>query len=380
MLKRYFVLILFSLLVIFALLLANKKNLFTFDSYEIIQLITSDPYNDESYLIYSNSDGKIIGNKVFAEENGVSISALKQKNDIVYFGSYPQKSTIQSYNYKTHSIEKLGKISTKYENINPYSENLIITLNNGFSEDMQSYNTGFCYLERDWKCLEMESEDFIVVNGIVFNEKIFLHTVSVNPSIGNSQELVKIYDKDFNFLSEVSVTSLGLEGSIVHFYKNANQLFLLGMDLISGEFSAIEVDSDLKIIDQRDYPESHPSERELCIPNAFLEQEEGLLYVELVCQKKQSSTLSEQDNLLIKIDFDDLGNKENDILFMGNNLVRGADFSRDIILLQDGKIRSEDTNVISLYTADFQMKSSIEIEKFHTYNPTLIDIFEMKIE
>ena len=167
---------------------------------------------------------------------------------------------------------------------------------------------------------------------------------------------------------------------IVHFYKNANQLFLLGMDLISGEFSAIEVDSDLKIIDQRDYPESHPSERELCIPNAFLEQEEGLLYVELVCQKKQSSTLSEQDNLLIKIDFDDLGNKENDILFMGNNLVRGADFSRDIILLQDGKIRSEDTNVISLYTADFQMKSSIEIEKFHTYNPTLIDIFEMKIE
>ena len=105
-----------------------------------------------------------------------------------------------------------------------------------------------------------------------------------------------------------------------------------------------------------------------------------MLYVELVCQKKQSSTLSEQDNLLIKIDFDDLGNKENDILFMGNNLVRGADFSRDIILLQDGKIRSEDTNVISLYTADFQMKSSIEIEKFHTYNPTLIDIFEMKIE
>ena len=119
--------------------------------FEVLQILSNDLYTP-SYLLYSNGNGEIIDKVKLPKGEGVGYSVLRQTRNIVYFDSYPETSTILSYDNQTQSLNKVGTIAQKYERINPYSENLFIVINNGFAADGEAYNSGFCYLEDSWKC------------------------------------------------------------------------------------------------------------------------------------------------------------------------------------------------------------------------------------
>ena len=354
--------------------------------FEVLQILSNDLYTP-SYLLYSNGNGEIIDKVKLPKGEGVGYSVLRQTRNIVYFDSYPETSTILSYDNQTQSLNKVGTIAHKYERINPYSENLFIVINNGFAADGEAYNSGFCYLEDSWKCFELES-NLHIWNGVVFKDKIYVYANSAQPILDENknisgEEKILIYDKNFNLLSSIDVNEdLLLARDIIYFYPYKDNLFLLGEGLNTGEFTIKQVDENLEVKTQVNYSETNSKDRNLCTPLSFFEEEEGKLYLEISCEKSKESegyesTRYQEDNLLLKLDFDNLGSDNTPMIEIGDSRIVGVNFETNTILTQE-RLDKSSLNSITVYNLDFEYQRTIEVERFDNRMPTLVDISRMK--
>lgn len=338
-----------------------------------IQLISSDPYQPKSYLVYTDEAGKFIGKDSFSKGKGVGVSGVKQVGNQVYFDSYPSQSTVSSYSYERHSLDNLGTVAGQYDIINPYSESLVAILNHGYTE--LGYGSGICYLASEWICHINNDGDFRIVNGVVFKEKLYVHTLASFLEV-NPEEKIKVYDMSFNLLDEVNVSDLGLNVSNVTFYPYNNRLYLLGSARYTNYFSIIQMNEALEVVETIDYPGLTTEERTFSSDYSYFEQSKGKLYVELKYEKETDSVQYVEDNVLLKLDFDALNDERFEFMEIGNSSVRGINFETDTIFIQPRKESGSPINHISLYTTDFEFKEVIEIEQFNQQSPTLVDHIE----
>ena len=184
-------------------------------------------------------------------------------------------------------------------------------------------------------------------------------------------------------LSSIDVNEdLLLARDIIYFYPYKDNLFLLGEGLNTGEFTIKQVDENLDVKTQVNYSETNSKDRNLCTPLSFFEEEEGKLYLEISCEKSKESegyesTRYQEDNLLLKLDFDNLGSDNTPMIEIGDSRFVGVNFETNTILTQE-RLDKSSLNSITVYNLDFEYQRTIEVERFDNRMPTLVDISRMK--
>lgn len=351
-----------------------------------LQIIPNDYYT-RSYLVYGNSSGEIIDNQKLPKGKGVGYSSLRQVGNTVYFDAYPEISTILTYNTQTHTLDEMATLDRKYESINPYSEQLAVIINGGFSGDGESYRSGICYLDESWECLDLES-NLHIWTGTVFKDKIYVYADAAYPQFDENDNIIReekilIYDKGFNQIASIDVNEeLNLGRDVIYFYPYQDSIFLLGEGLETGEFTILEVDEDVRVKSQISFTETNNEARNLCTPLSFFEEDKGNLILELACDKAKGSVgydpaMVQEDNLLLKLDFNNLKSFSHSIKEIGEHRTVGVNFETNT-LLTINRVDSSTINSVHVYNLDFDFQGIRELEKFDNRLPTLIDFPEIK--
>lgn len=351
-----------------------------------LQIIPNDYYT-RSYLVYGNSSGEIIDNQKLPKGKGVGYSSLRQVGNRVYFDAYPEISTILTYNTQTHTLDEMATLDRKYESINPYSEQLAVIINGGFSGDGESYRSGICYLDESWECLDLES-NLHIWTGTVFKDKIYVYADAAYPQFDENDNIIReekilIYDKGFNQIASIDVNEeLNLGRDVIYFYPYQDSIFLLGEGLETGEFTILEVDEDVRVKSQISFTETNNEARNLCTPLSFFEEDKGNLILELACDKAKGSVgydpaRVQEDNLLLKLDFNHLDSTSPAIKEIGEHRTVGVNFETNT-LLTINRLDSSTINSVHVYNLDFDFQEIRELEKFDHRLPMLIDFVERK--
>ncbi len=351
-----------------------------------LQIIPNDYYT-RSYLVYGNSSGEIIDNQKLPKGKGVGYSSLRQVGNRVYFDAYPEISTILTYNTQTHTLDEMATLDRKYESINPYSEQLAVMINGGFLGDGESYRSGICYLDESWECLDLES-NLHIWTGTVFKDKIYVYADAAYPQFDENDNIIReekilIYDKGFNQIASIDVNEeLNLGRDVIYFYPYQDSLFLLGEGLETGQFTILEVDEQVQVKSRLSFAETNNEARNLCTPLSFFEEDKGNLILELACDKAKGSVgydpaRVQEDNLLLKLDFNHLDSTSPAIKEIGEDRTVGVNFETNT-LLTINRLDSSTINSVHVYNLDFDFQEIRELEKFDHRLPMLIDFVERK--
>lgn len=351
-----------------------------------IQIIPNDYYT-RSYLVYGDSSGEIIDKVKLPKRKGVGYSSLRQTGNTVYFDAYPEISTILTYNTQTQTLDELMTLDKKYESINPYSEQLAVIINGGFSGDGESYRSGICYLDESWECLDLES-NLHIWTGTTFKDKIYVYADAAYPQFDENDNIIReekilIYDKEFNQVASIDVNEeLNLGRDVIYFYPYQDSLFLLGEGLETGQFTILEVDEQVQVKSRLSFAETNNEARNLCTPLSFFEEDKGNLILELACDKAKGSegydpATVQEDNLLLKLDFNHLDSTSPAIKEIGEHRSVGVNFETDQLLTLN-RVGKSSVHSVHVYNLDFEFQEVREIEKFDHRLPTLIDFAERK--
>ena len=351
-----------------------------------LQIIPNDYYT-RSYLVYGNSSGEIIDNQKLPKGKGVGYSSLRQVGNRVYFDAYPEISTILTYNTQTHTLDEMATLDRKYESINPYSEQLAVMINGGFLGDGESYRSGISYLDESWECLDLES-NLHIWTGTVFKDKIYVYADAAYPQFDENDNIIReekilIYDKGFNQIASIDVNEeLNLGRDVIYFYPYQDSLFLLGEGLETGQFTILEVDEQVQVKSRLSFAETNNEARNLCTPLSFFEEDKGNLILELACDKAKGSVgydpaRVQEDNLLLKLDFNHLDSTSPAIKEIGEHRTVGVNFETNT-LLTINRLDSSTINSVHVYNLDFDFQEIRELEKFDHRLPMLIDFVERK--
>lgn len=334
-----------------------------------------------SVLVNVGRDGSIIDYEELPVETGIEHSFLKQLGNKVYFDGYIAK-TPSIYDYELKQTLSLPNLNKIYEVINPFSQYLFLTLNGGFSEN-SLYNSGACYLNGRWICKEFEDE-LAIRSGVVFNNKVFLYANTASPNMDENNHLlidekILVYDESFNLLHTYNVyDELGMKNSSIDFYQNGNKLFLFGTDTVTGEFAIYEIEDDLIIKQRLAFSETNPEIRDYCVPASRFSNDSNELLLEILCDKSPQASdyqsgLYQEDNMILKIDLNNLSNDNYEVFLYGDKRVVGVDFEENLILLED-RINNNESIEVDVYDMDFNKVGLTNIENFDGRTPTLIDI------
>ncbi|BEH91458.1 MAG: hypothetical protein HFE54_00955 [Turicibacter sp.] len=343
-------------------------------------IVSQDPYNN-SVLVTTDDQGRVKNYEEFPVETGIEYSYLKQLGQQVYFDGYIAK-TPSFYDYDTKEITTLPTLNKIYDVINPFSQQLFLTVNGGFAEE-GLYNSGACYLADEWVCKEFESE-LAIRNGVMFNNKIFLYANTASPELDEDdnliiEEKILVYDLSFNLLYSCDIRdNLGINDGPIEFYHANNKLFIFGTDEENGSFMILEVDENLTIQKKVSYPETDSKEREQCVPASRFSLSDDELFLEVLCNKSSEASdyqkgLYQEDNLLLKIDLNDIENANYEVFLYGDKRMAGFDFQNQIILLENRLYEGENIE-LDVYDANFSKLGTTTLESLDSRTPTLVDI------
>ncbi len=343
-------------------------------------ILSQNPYKN-SFLVTTDNQGKVKNYEELPVETGVEYSYLKQLGQKVYFDGYIAK-TPSYYDYDAKEVTTLPTLNKIYDVINPFSQQLFLTVNGGFAEE-GLYNSGACYLTDEWICKEFENE-LAIRNGVMFNNKIFLYANTASPELDEDENLIieekiLVYDLFFNLLNSYDINDdLGIKYGPIEFYQANNKLFIFATDEENGSFMMLEVDEHLNIQKKASYLETSSREREQCVPASRFSHGEDELFLEVLCNKSSEAQdyqkgLYQEDNLLLKIDLNDIENGNYKVFSYGDKRIAGFDFQNQIILLEN-RLYEGETIELDVYDTTFSKIGTTVVENLDSRTPTLVDI------
>ncbi len=81
----------------------------------------------------------------------------------------------------------------------------------------------------------------------------------------------------------------------------------------------------------------------------------------------------QEDNLLLKIDLNDIENANYEVFLYGDKRMAGFDFQNQIILLENRLYEGENIE-LDVYDANFSKLGTTTLESLDSRTPTLVDI------
>ena len=337
-----------------------------YNKYNLLQIIPFNSVQTTSYITLNNIEKDEVKEIALENGEGIAVSYLMEKDNKVYFGGYGSSNNIYQYDYTKKEIVNLGKIDSKYESINPFSQNLFISLNNGYGKD-GGYNSGFCYLENKWICNDIRDSDFQIVNGAVYKD--YIYALAIPTNINDKASRIIKFNKEFEILEETYLNTYELIDNMIYFYQYNDRLFLIGVDSLLGYLKIVEVDENLQITNIKKYNDLEALKYKTCTPYSIYEKSEGEFYIELSCESGNSSIIQENDNYILSINL----KLDNYISYnINNQLIKGVDFLNKIIFTQDTDWKSNSKIKFHIYDLNMNHLNTIELEQQKI--PILIDV------